>query len=58
MIALFVDTSMVSAVIVAAIVTINVLFSKGYHGYCGYMYVPEVFYCANISCLITTYIHS
>ena len=47
-----------TAVIVAAVVTINVLFTKGYRGYCGYIYVPEVFYCTDISCLITTYSHS
>jgi hypothetical protein len=29
------NTTAVSAVIVAAIVTINVLFTKGYCGYCG-----------------------
>jgi len=37
------STPAVSVVIVAAVVTINVPFAKGYHGYCGYVYVPEVF---------------
>jgi len=52
------NTTTVSVVIVAAILTINVLFTKGYRGYCGYVYVPEVFYCADIYHLITTYSHS
>jgi hypothetical protein len=58
MVAFVTNATTVSAVIVAAVVTINVLFTKGYHGYCGYVYIPEVFYCANISYLITIYSHS
>lgn len=53
MVSFVTDTAAVSAV-----VTITVLFTKGYRGYCGYMYVPEVFYCADISYLITSYSHS
>lgn len=58
MVLIVTNTTTVSVAIVAAIITTNVLFTKGYHGYFRYVYVPEVFYCADIFHLITTYSHS
>jgi hypothetical protein len=51
------NTTAVSVGIVAAIVTINVPFTKGYRGYCGYLYVPEVFTVLTFP-IITTCCHS
>jgi hypothetical protein len=42
-VALVIDASMVSVVTVAAIVTVSVLFTRGYRGYM-YVPVPEVFF--------------